>query len=172
MRMQKADRLLSKSRRFGFSRRVQISPIHASQIAQQSGQLKATGKARTTSVAVVIMDDATQDLASLNRPVCFAFCGRHMNLLTQHLMGTHHVAVRDIFLQNTFGMGRIDKKYVVKTLFTYTPHPALSECIRVGRMIRRRVDFNPVRDKNRHRCFMCFKLPPNLPDLLGHPHSI
>ena len=82
-------------------------------------QTTSEASVRRKWLPIVIVNDASQDIASSDRSISIVFGSRNGELLIDNLVRTMVVVVIDIFFQNTTKMILIDDQNMIETFFTH-----------------------------------------------------
>ena len=82
--------------------------------------------------AVVVVDDAAEYVATLNRTGTAGGSERDRNLLVDALVRTRRIVVNDELAHQPLQMCLVDDQHLVQTLITDRSHPMLGKGVGIG----------------------------------------
>jgi len=134
------------------------------------------------------MDDSTQHIATLHRPIVGHRCQRNRTLVRESLMGSPGVVKGDVLRQNAPHVPLPQQDQFVETFLAHRTDPAFRKCVGVRREEWRVDDLDALcledgveADRERrivvvnqeaHRDGRVLQFPAQLPGLLSDPHGI
>jgi hypothetical protein len=104
---------------------------------------------RLRSVAVVVMKDATQHVATPHRTARCSTCRRDGNLLINLLIRARRVEKRDVLAHDTAQMRLIDDQHLVQAFFPDRADPPFRVCVRIRGMTRNGDHMDTYRPEHR-----------------------